>query len=237
MAVFFVYSPDGGECSLANMEYSPNAENVKRELAARVRTGRGHSCFVADMPETGLRGAREAYAESEWPEATRDAYMAVWRCRTSDVPSGSPTEVWTYSGTVDRPLITPVDTVKGVAAFGERKTLEEWANDRRMRVSVSTFTQRIRMGWQVETAMSTPLGQRAGTVRETSGKRWGNQTDLPEGALPSQRVVHTAFGVTRTIPEWSRATGLGQSALRNGIARYGGLEGYLRSKGWRPRRA
>lgn len=107
MAVFFVYSPDGGECSTADMEYSPNAENVRRELASRVRTGRGMSHFVSDMPEISYRGMREAAVEEEWPEATDNAYMAIWRCRTNEVPLGGPTEIWAYSGGIDRPIITP----------------------------------------------------------------------------------------------------------------------------------
>lgn len=158
--------------------------------------------------------------------------MAVWRCRTDEVPSGDPTEIWRFSGTVDCPIITPVDKIAGVAAFGERRTLDEWEADRRMRVSASIFTQRIRLGWDVEQAMTTPLGRRRGTIRETSG-RVANMSDLPDGRTPTQSEVHFAFGMRHTMPEWSKMTGINVSTLRNGARRMG-LAEYLRSKQWYP---
>lgn len=108
MGVFFIYSPDGGECFTTDMEYSPNAESVRRELASRVRTGTGTLRLVSGMAEVSWEGARDAHMAEEWPPATDGAYMAVWRCRSGEMPDGPPTETWAYSGRVDRPVITPV---------------------------------------------------------------------------------------------------------------------------------
>lgn len=235
MAVFFVYSHDGQECSTADMEYSPNAEGVRRELASRVRTGKGRSCLVSDLPEVSWRGARETYTEDEWPDATEDAYMAVWRCRSGEKPSGAPTEIWQYSGAVDRPVITSVDTTEKISAFGERKTLDEWATDERMRVPVSIFTRRIEMGWAAERALNAPLGHRSGTIRETSKRGTANRSDFPDGKTPAQREVHYAFGMKHTMAEWSEITGINRSTLWGGARRMG-LAEYLRSKQWYPER-
>lgn len=232
MAVFFVYSYDGREYSRERMEYSPSAENAKRQLASRVRDGKGKSCFVSAMPEISWRGMREACVEAEWLEATEDACMAVWRCRAGEVPSGEPTEMWQYSGQVDRPVVTSPDQFDRVSAFGERKTLDEWAADKRMRVPAQIFTRRLQMGWGVEDAMTVPLGHRYGTIRETSG-RVANMSDLPDGRTPTRREVHFAFGMKHTMPEWSRLTGINESTLRNGARRVG-LAEYLRRKNWHP---
>lgn len=111
--MFFVYAPHGGVVTTNdNMEYAPNAETVRRQLAERVRTGKGRLCLVSDMAEVSWAGRQETVREDEWPTATDAAYMAVWRCRTNRVPTGGPSEVWKYSGNMDRPHIVPVDTGK-----------------------------------------------------------------------------------------------------------------------------
>lgn len=113
MAVFFVYLPDGGPYTSADMEYSPNAENVRRQLADRVRTGKGIGSFVERMEEIGYRAMRDSSVEDEWPPATDRACMVVWRCRENEIPGSPPTEVWHFSGNIDKPRITPVGQAEG----------------------------------------------------------------------------------------------------------------------------
>lgn len=110
MAVFYIYVPDGGEYDKADMEYSANAEVVRRQLASRVRTSRGSIALTRDMETCTPSAAYAARRDEEWPEATEQACMYVWRRRTgADTPDGLPDEVWRYSGNADRPHILPVD--------------------------------------------------------------------------------------------------------------------------------
>lgn len=44
-----------------------------------------------------------------------------------------------------------------IEAFGERKVLAEWAEDKRCVVRVSVLADRVRSGWPVEDAVTTPL--------------------------------------------------------------------------------
>ncbi|MFF7198302.1 hypothetical protein ACFZAM_31920 [Streptomyces sp. NPDC008079] len=45
---------------------------------------------------------------------------------------------------------------------------------------------------------------------------------------------YSAFGQSRTLRAWSRATGIGMPTLRSGAQRRGGMEEYLRAKGLGP---
>lgn len=106
MAVFYIYVPDGGEYDKADMEYSANAEVVRRQLASRVRTSRGSIALTRDMETCTPSAAYAARRDEEWPPATDRACMYVWRRRTAaTVPDGPPDEVWHYSGNTDRPHI------------------------------------------------------------------------------------------------------------------------------------
>lgn len=44
-----------------------------------------------------------------------------------------------------------------MTAFGETKTVADWADDERSQVSANTFRARIFDGWPVEEALTTPL--------------------------------------------------------------------------------
>lgn len=107
--VFFVYSHDGEIPSAVDaVEYAPNAEVARRELARRARTGTGTAHLLADMSAITRKAFHEAAMEDEWPQATADACLFVWRIVGVPVPpSGPPQERWGYSGQIDRPKITP----------------------------------------------------------------------------------------------------------------------------------
>ncbi|MFF4529211.1 hypothetical protein ACFY1P_08050 [Streptomyces sp. NPDC001407] len=108
MSVFFIYVHDGVTLDMNEMECAPNREVVKRELASRVKTGLGVTRFVKDMEKISTGAIWDSRTEDEWPEATEDAHMAVWRVRGWEVPTREPDEIWTYSGTVDKPNIRQV---------------------------------------------------------------------------------------------------------------------------------
>jgi hypothetical protein len=235
MAVFFIYVPDGGTFSMDDMEFSPNAELVRRQLASRVRTGEGKSHFISKMEGFTHRASYDASAEDEWPEATEDAHMVVWRCKGKETPSGPPTEVWYFSGSVDRPRIVPVSQEpkpEEYQAFGESKTLEEWLRDKRLRVSVDDLHRRLKMGWEFERALGSmgprPVGSK---VRMGLGEREDHEPRRNAGTVE----VFEAFGMTKSLMEWSDRTGINRQTLRAG-ARKHGMEEYLRKKQWHPNR-
>ncbi|MCX4406109.1 MULTISPECIES: hypothetical protein [unclassified Streptomyces] len=94
---------------MKDLECSPNAEVVKRQLASRVRSGRGKSCFVAELEEVTSTTVRQSSEEKKWPDATDDACLVVWRTRKWEIPTVHPDEVWLFSGNVDRPRIIPAE--------------------------------------------------------------------------------------------------------------------------------
>ncbi|MCE9557469.1 MAG: hypothetical protein K8R88_00815 [Armatimonadetes bacterium] len=68
-------------------------------------------------------------------------------------------------------------------AFGETKPLYKWMKDSRCVVKQSTVRERMRLGYDLETALSTP----------TSGLKFGE-------VLP----LYEAFGEKKTLPEWGK---------------------------------
>jgi hypothetical protein len=203
-----------------DMEYSPNAESVKRELASRVRTGKGRTRLVREMDEISYKAAFAASSEDEWPEATDDAQMVIWRVRGNEVPSGKPTEVWWFSGNVDRPVI--------------REVSERLIPKQKGRVPDDVLARRLAMGWDEERATTTPLAARAGSIRAPDHPGFGMMNvDGEERKVTMGLELFTAFGMSKTIAEWSSLTRVSEGALRLG-ARKHGMEEYLRKKHWYP---
>lgn len=67
----------------------------------------------------------------------------------------------------------PVSKIRGqspdaplIPAFGESKTLHEWANDDRCVVSKHCLWQRMKNGWGAEKAMTAPTAKNAGQLYE-----------------------------------------------------------------------
>lgn len=223
MPVFFVYVHDGEAFSMDDMEVSPNAEVVRRELASRVRTGAGKPRFVADMDALSPAAAYQSSSEDEWPAATDNACMVVWRSRSWSVPTGQPDEMWLFSGNVDRPTIVPADLPE-----------KEPVPTPEMRVSDDVFRRRVSMGWDPERARTTPLGVRSGSYSSRNQNDANDIKDPVRRTLGVAAEIHTAFGMTRSIPEWHDITGISESALRVGAKKHG-LEQYLKKKHWHPR--
>ena len=67
-----------------------------------------------------------------------------------------------------------------VTAFGETKTVREWAKDHRCQVSLGCLKGRLKFKWEPETAMTTPL------ISKREARRF------------------TAFGETKTAAEWAK---------------------------------
>lgn len=221
MAVFYIYTPNGGDYSRGEMEYSPNAEVPKRELSGRVRTGNGTSYYVADMEELNHSSAYKARRDKTWGPATEQARMVVWRVKGEALhPSGPPTETWKYSGSTDRPTITPwvPDAPQEGAPSGPAG----------MRVSDDVYRRRIALGWDEDRARTTPMeGYPTSPTNSAEGRRWDNR----HAAIPA--VLVSAFGISRSYKDWAVNTGLTENSLRHGDRTYG-LESYLRKKGWSP---
>jgi hypothetical protein len=221
VAIFYVYVHDGESFTMDDMEYAPSAEIAKRQLASRVRTGKGISHFVNDMDEISPRAGFKARQEEEWPPATDEARMAVWRVKgRARLPEGIPTEVWLYSGNVDRPIIITVDEEPMPAP----KPLTP------LRVSEAVYLRRLKMGWDDERARSVPMDGR-NTRHVTNMSRVEMTENL--GAATRPRDSYTAFGISQTVADWATQTGINEAALRHGI-KVRGLEEYLRKKDWYP---
>jgi hypothetical protein len=69
-------------------------------------------------------------------------------------------------------------------AFGEQKTLVEWAQDPRTIVPLDTLRNRLKMGWEPELAMTRPIDMRA-NQRLRKGRKF------------------TAFGLTMGLSFWA----------------------------------
>ncbi len=85
---------------------------------------------------------------------------------------------------------------KVAVAFGETRTLAEWAGDDRCQVSLKRLDERLRAGWDVERALSQPPR----TVRRDA--------------------THAAFGEVKTLTQWlddERCT-VSRNTLRQRIA-------------------
>ncbi|WP_405824574.1 hypothetical protein OG705_30090 [Streptomyces sp. NBC_00838] len=109
MAVYFIYSHDGAAIrDMADLEYAPNLDVGRRELASRVSTGHGTTSLVSAMTTCNSNTFYRHRTEDEWPAATSGACLYVWRRTAAQRPpvaSDRPNEIWTYSGNADKPHV------------------------------------------------------------------------------------------------------------------------------------
>jgi hypothetical protein len=71
-----------------------------------------------------------------------------------------------------------------IEAFGETKSISDWAEDPRAVVAANVFLRRIQHGWSAEASITTPIST-------TRGKREGNA------------MQYEAFGEQKTLREWA----------------------------------
>jgi len=118
------------------------------------------------------------------------------------------------------------------SAFGETKSLCDWADDPRVSVSSDTISGRLKSGWEIERALSTPpmkgilpvimlaaFGEtksvrawardpRISVSHETIYKRlksgWDIEMTLSTPPMPSSffKEMLTAFGETKSLSAW-----------------------------------
>lgn len=137
----------------------------------------------------------------------------------------------------DGSLSEPFDTADEAHAFAD--SIDEYTGcspeeiydaTNGPRVSRDVFLRRMRMGWKAHRALHTTMdGRHLGLVRPDPAARKGVD-DLrgPAGAL------YEVLGRSRTIAEWAITSGVSESRIRKGIARYGSLQKYFLNIGWYP---
>ncbi|MFE2911386.1 hypothetical protein [Kitasatospora indigofera] len=128
------------------------------------------------------------------------------------------------------PADRPQPAAKTYTAFGETKTLSEWARDPRCVVPLRSLRRRLVLGWRPEKAITDP-GQFLSAFGETkSAVQWAADPrcpvtagglisrirrgiapeaaiTTPPGALVGTRqetTLYTAFGETKSLPAWAK---------------------------------
>jgi len=117
-----------------------------------------------------------------------------------------------------------------IEAFGETRTVGDWAKDARCRISDELLRSRIANGWHPEDAMTTPLGvgrerrtwltafgetkavadwaedRRCAVLLGTLRKRLREGWEAEKALTTPRREGHllTAWSETKTLAEWSR---------------------------------
>jgi hypothetical protein len=116
-------------------------------------------------------------------------------------------------------------TARQVTAFGETKGTYDWARDPRCKVSAVSLLARLKAEWEVEAAITTPAGARAGlrrhlTAREAAAIREAAELvrQLPRlhrymGPLDPSRVATEARnGLMRDAAEHSPVAEIARAA-------------------------
>lgn len=123
---------------------------------------------------------------------------------------------------------------------GQTLTMSQWAE--RLGMSYYAIRARLRLGWEVEAALTTPIGGKpssaikylfeneqrtiveiasaVGMPEPTLRARLGKGQTLSEAIVTQKRKNArnvTAFGETLTITEWSTKTGINANTLRSRI--------------------
>jgi|GEM_PF-4346205 len=136
---------------------------------------------------TFLNAFGERKSLSEWAADSRCSISL--RELTSRIKKGMPPE---------EAITTPTDlrtarVATTVAAFGEEKTIGEWARDERAAVGHLTIRARLDLGWEPEVAIVTPVAARRKRTekgrplpRRVPGQR---PSALEGGSAASQSVI------------------------------------------------
>jgi hypothetical protein len=121
---------------------------------------------------------------------------------------------------------TPNPDAKKLTAFGETKTIAQWAKDQRSTVTKNALQGRLRLGWAPEKAITTPVYQ--AREYEAYGEKktllwWARDPRcVIDGEVMINRVkrgwplekamtqpvteapTYTCFGETKTLREWAQ---------------------------------
>ncbi|WP_157117618.1 hypothetical protein [Nocardia vaccinii] len=102
----------------------------------------------------------------------------------------------------------------GVTAFGETKSIAQWAVDDRANCSAVTLRKRLCDGWDPEQAITTQT--------RVDGRR-------------GTGVPYTAFGMRLGLEDWARRAHIPRASIQSLMDHHGlPLEAALRSLGWVP---
>lgn len=93
-------------------------------------------------------------------------------------------------------------------AFGETKTVAEWARDARCVVKRNTFWHRVTRGWDVEESLTTP--EQDGNILEA----FGDSKTLNEWVLDARCVVTRVCLVARLHRGWNPEEALAKPAQK-----------------------
>ena len=185
-------------------ERDPRATVGGSRIAERVRKGmspeeaitrKSHLTGVVMGPRKGSARGVTAFGETksvhEWAEDPRCVpNLKVLRGRLF---RGTPPEEALTAEL--KPRVSPV-----VEAFGEKKTLAEWGQDRRSGVQPRSIKARLEKGWSVEEAITTPEDpSKAGGPREAFGE-WKT---LREWAEDGRSAVTWELLTSRLYSGWS----------------------------------
>lgn len=136
--------------------------------------------------------------------------------------------------TPEQAIATPVakleDGPPKIFAFGERKTLREWADDYRAQTSYDNLRERLKAGWSPEEAIATPARARVlrrieafgetkssvawaaderaaapdWTIRARIDAGWDAEEAITTPPLEGRPRLVTAFGETKDARAWER---------------------------------
>ncbi|UWR59114.1 hypothetical protein [Phaeobacter inhibens] len=136
--------------------------------------------------------------------------MAAALCTLSQPPQAA------AGATVMKPMIL---TFEGVT-----QSVTEWALD--YGITPKTITQRLRYGWSVERAITTPVCTRPGKklsgayldaaigMKKTAPKTRSKPTRKPAKVRRSSNIYLTFDGQERSLSDWVKLTGIKHATLR-----------------------
>ena len=112
----------------------------------------------------------------------------------------------TLGWAVEKALSQPPQVVRDTTstAFGESKTLSQWAKDPRCTVPSPSFFGRVRLGWGVEKAMTTPLMRSPSCPATPPCPKCGSRTVCRESTKKPNPIYKRKGGCVPGVPTIKR---------------------------------
>lgn len=169
--------------SIAGWSQDPRATVSAETIGDRLRAGWAAEDAISKPKDTSFEGGpREAFGEwktlSEWAADPRS--KTGYGNLVTRLAAGLTLE---EALSLDAGVLRHGKYRETMEAFGERKTLGEWYRDPRLVVDGSRLGSRLRLGWDLEQAMTAP-----------------------EGSVyhkPEKGTYVTAFGETKNLTDWA----------------------------------